>query len=132
MIKLDVIDNRDQHFLVSSDGPVRIEVSVIAGRVVADVYEGHHIETEQEPLGCYDGNIGPENQSWEFGGVARIEDRTKNSLELLIDTADEQGWSRHTELLVLAYYVDVCRERQSDDDFELYLKERSAEENELA
>ena len=63
MLNLVVIDNEAQHFIVSGDEPFRIEVRVDKGRVVADVYRGYYIDTEQDPDGCYDGHIGL-NESW--------------------------------------------------------------------
>ena len=57
MIRLEVVDNDRQHFVIFADEPMRVEVSVDKdGLVLADVYQGVEIDMEQEPLGCYDGN----------------------------------------------------------------------------
>jgi hypothetical protein len=72
MVKLEVIDtpnNKNKstkdHFLISADEPMRVEVMVGRdGSVVATVYKGHKIDMEQEPLGSYDSNVGP-NDDWQ-------------------------------------------------------------------
>lgn len=58
MISLNVVDEDTDHFIVSADEPVRIEVSVVSGRVIAHAYRGHMIDMEQEPDLVYDGNDG--------------------------------------------------------------------------
>lgn len=54
-IKLDVINDDKQHFLVTFERPGRMELSVHAGTVVAHVYDGTEIDPEQEPLFAFDG-----------------------------------------------------------------------------
>jgi hypothetical protein len=63
MIKLEVIDDEAQHFLLSADEPVRVEVLPVKGRIVAHVYPGDAVDVEQEPIGAYDGTI--DNYTWE-------------------------------------------------------------------
>lgn len=70
MIRLEVIDNDEQNFILFADEPMRVEVSVSkSGEVLADVYQGVDVDMEQEPLGCYDGNINGDehggNGSWD-------------------------------------------------------------------
>ncbi len=56
-IKMDVINDEAQHFTVVFDRPGRIEVLVVDGKVIAHVYEGAEIDTDQEPLGVYDATL---------------------------------------------------------------------------
>lgn len=49
MLKLEIIDENKQHFCVTSDEPVRIEVSVVNGNVLCYGYRGAETDTEQEP-----------------------------------------------------------------------------------
>lgn len=65
MIKLNVVNNSDQHFLISSNEPVRVEVSVIDGHIIAEVYEGLCVDSQQEPIGGYYG--GDRNTNWSKG-----------------------------------------------------------------
>lgn len=71
MIKLEVINNQEQHFLITSDEPCRIEVSLIEGKyILADCYAGIQVDMEQEPIGCYDGTLPDyqtqENVTWDY------------------------------------------------------------------
>ena len=68
MIKLEVIDDEGQQFLVSGDEPFRVEVLEVDGSVVAHVYGGAAVALHQEPVGMYDGTLrgdGTGNQGWE-------------------------------------------------------------------
>lgn len=57
-LRLKVENNRDQHFTMFADEPMRVEVLVVNGKVVAYGYRGVEIDQEQEPDLIYDGNIG--------------------------------------------------------------------------
>lgn len=70
MLKLRVIDNKTQHFILSGNEPFRVEVSVNRGKVTAHVYRGFDIDQEQELDGCYDGHIGLQNISWEVSDAS--------------------------------------------------------------
>ena len=61
-IKLSVLNDRAQHFLVTFNRPGRIEVTMVDGAIVAHVYEGAAIDAEQDPLGAYDGTGA--NRNW--------------------------------------------------------------------
>lgn len=63
MIKLDVIDDEEQHFTVSGDEPFRVEVTSMRFGVVAHVYRGAESNTEDEPAGAYDSSLDT-NTSW--------------------------------------------------------------------
>lgn len=70
MIRVQVIDNCSDHFVVYADEPVRVEVSMVSSKyggeshVVAHVYEGVGVDEEQEPLGAYDGTSG-DDVGWQ-------------------------------------------------------------------
>ena len=57
MIKLEVINDDEQHFMIAANEPVRIEVSVVDGAVIAHIYPGFEVDTEQRPVGMYDGTL---------------------------------------------------------------------------
>ncbi len=66
MIKFDLIEESDypDHFIVSADEPIRIEVANNTdGNVIAHVYRDTTIDTDQEPVGAYDSTIA--NESWQ-------------------------------------------------------------------
>lgn len=63
MIKLQVIYEEEQHFVLSGDEPMRVEVSVFHGKIVAHVYRGVKVDGRQEPVGMYDGTI-KRNSDW--------------------------------------------------------------------
>jgi hypothetical protein len=66
MIKLRVFDNRIQHGVFYTDEPARFEFIVTRGRLVIDAYMGTgELGVEEEPIGCYDGNI--DSGNWEKG-----------------------------------------------------------------
>lgn len=56
MMVLRVINDDDQHFIVRSTEPIRIEVSVVNGRVIMHAYHGSATNPTQEPNLVYDGN----------------------------------------------------------------------------
>ena len=56
-IRLRVIDNTTHHFSLTFGRPGRTEVSVIIGMPIVHVYEGAEVDTEQDPLFCYDGTL---------------------------------------------------------------------------
>lgn len=58
MIRLNVVDDEKQHFILNFEEPGRVEISVIKGRVVAHVYKGAEDDTEQDPSLMYDGHLG--------------------------------------------------------------------------
>ena len=63
MIKLQVLDNESNHFVVRGDEPFRIEIMTdSSGRVQAMVYQGSKDNPDQEPVGVFDGDI--ENKDW--------------------------------------------------------------------
>jgi|GEM_PF-7107050 len=64
MIRSEVINEDEDHIIVRSDEPVRIEMSVVNGRTIVHVYRGVKDHSEQEPVGGYMGTDGP-NNSWE-------------------------------------------------------------------
>ena len=64
MIKLKVVDQVMDHFVVFADEPVRIEVSLVGGVIMAEVYKGARVDREQEPIGSYDGSI-IANTNWK-------------------------------------------------------------------
>lgn len=74
MIHLEVIDIKEQHFCLFTDEPLRVEISVVNGKLIAFVYEGTAIDKEQEPLGVYDGTIGAEMGSWKSDPATREPD----------------------------------------------------------
>ena len=49
MLKLEILDEAQQCFMISSDEPVRVVVSVIDGNVICYAYRGVEIDDEQEP-----------------------------------------------------------------------------------
>lgn len=71
-IRLEVLADEDkaQHFCVFFDRPGRAEVSLLANpsgkgtSIICHVYDGTKVDTEQEPLGAFDGTIG-DNTSWK-------------------------------------------------------------------
>lgn len=56
MLRLEIINDKAQHFFVSGDEPFRVEVNNTSGRTVAFVYRGAKIDKDQEPDLVYDGN----------------------------------------------------------------------------
>lgn len=62
-LRLDVVDNENQHFVVSGTKPFRVEVSVVGGRVLAEVYPGADADMGQDPVGAFDGT-NDNNTSW--------------------------------------------------------------------
>jgi hypothetical protein len=62
-IRLDTYDRNRQHFVVRADEPVRVEVEVVDGKVLAHVYKGTDDDLDQDPVGAYDGS--ESNTSWE-------------------------------------------------------------------
>ena len=74
MIKMEVINDENQHFILTFDRPGRVEVSVVDGKVIAHVYDGAVIDESQEPLGGFDatliGPFGTGNKSWESANSA--------------------------------------------------------------
>lgn len=72
MIRLEPVIREDgiPHFVLTSDEPMRMDVSGISVRdgLIAFVYTGLEVDMDQEPLGAYlaDESTGPEeNTSWE-------------------------------------------------------------------
>lgn len=71
MIKLEPIQRsgnprQDQHFILRSDEPVRVEVRVdMNGRAHAFVYRGTEDNPHQEPIGAFDGTLIHGNVEWE-------------------------------------------------------------------
>lgn len=63
MLKLTVIDDAAQHFVLTLGEPARVEVTVVGGRVIAHVYRGTATDLEQEPDLTYDG-LNDENGSY--------------------------------------------------------------------
>jgi len=61
-VRLEVIDNKRQHFAVYFDKPGRIEVMRVGDAIVATAYEGTS-GPDQEPLLAYDGTIASEMES---------------------------------------------------------------------
>ena len=62
MIKLNVFDEKLQHFLLSADQPMRVEVSLTTGgKIIAHVYKGHKIKKTQKPCGVFDGTVGSDD-----------------------------------------------------------------------
>ena len=60
---LHVINEESDHFLLTFDGPGRVEVALVGGnkperRIIAHVYEGADVDPEQEVLFAYDGMEG--------------------------------------------------------------------------
>ena len=80
-IRLEVVDDEAQHFVIVFERPGRVEVCVTrGGNVVAHVYEGARDHPEQEPLGGYDGgldvNRGWTSERWaREGGASHHDDR---------------------------------------------------------
>lgn len=64
MIKMKVINDEKQHFVIELHRPGRVEVTVNNGKVLAHVYEGAETNLEQELLGVYDGTL-LYNKDWE-------------------------------------------------------------------
>lgn len=63
-IRLEVLDDESQHFCVYFERPGRIEIAPTPdGKIIAHVYRGAKINTDQRPIGMYDGTI-DENNSW--------------------------------------------------------------------
>ena len=60
MIRMEPINNNEQHFLVTADEPCRIEVSVVDGRVIMFAYRGVEVDQDQEPATHYDGTVAHE------------------------------------------------------------------------
>ncbi len=82
MIKLEILDDERQTFLVTGDEPYRVEVAVLpGGRILTDVYPGDTVDMDQAPVGGYDGTMSHSpysngtNQSWEYDhGKVNCED----------------------------------------------------------
>jgi len=65
MIRLQVIDGLRDHFIVTANEPMRIEVSMSRSGtpvVIAHIYRGEEID-KLEPVGCYDGTL-LHNSDW--------------------------------------------------------------------
>lgn len=65
MIKLTVIDNDTDHFVIKADEPVTIETSLLDGTVVTHIYRGTEVTELSDPLGAYDGSIKNISRAWE-------------------------------------------------------------------
>jgi hypothetical protein len=70
-IRCEVVDReyvtstpRD-HFILTFGRPGRVEITRYGGDLVAWVYEGTAIDTEQEPLGSYDHGLDKKRNTWE-------------------------------------------------------------------
>lgn len=59
MLKLDIIKDeiKEQHFIISSTEPCRIEIINQNGKCLAYVYKGNKIQKLQHPCMVYDGNV---------------------------------------------------------------------------
>jgi len=57
VLKLEVINDATQHFIISGDEPFRIEVSILNGNIITHVYHGADVDLEQDPDLCYDGSL---------------------------------------------------------------------------
>lgn len=67
MISLDVMDDNRDHFFVTSDEPVRIEVQLAdSGHIIGHVYRGAKVDLD-DPVGAYDGTL-PWNSDWQDRG----------------------------------------------------------------
>lgn len=66
-MKLQVVDNAKQHFVLPADEPIRAEIMVVGGNVAVHVYKGTEPDRTQEPVGGYFGDMGYKNCSWEVG-----------------------------------------------------------------
>lgn len=94
MIKLDIEDKERDHFFVRTDKPITMEISLVDGRIRADVFYGDSPE-EPEPedfVGGYHG-AHPEKTrtSWEWRGpVLRARELTdvEHNRLLLADLFD--------------------------------------------
>lgn len=55
-IKLEVVDEATDHFIMRFEAPARVEVSLIGdGRIIAHAYFGTETDMEQDPALVYDG-----------------------------------------------------------------------------
>lgn len=61
MIKMKVVDMKREHFVVFFDKPGRIEVNLLSGHIMAEVYSGVRENLEQQPLLSFDGFDGGRN-----------------------------------------------------------------------
>jgi hypothetical protein len=58
MIKMEVINEDRQQFLVAANEPMRVEVLVTEdGKVIAHVYTGAEVDMDQKPIGAFDGTV---------------------------------------------------------------------------
>lgn len=64
MIRLQVIDDEQQHFLLTADEPMRVEVLPVNGKIIAHIYTGTEVDMEQSPVGAYDGTV--DNEDWSI------------------------------------------------------------------
>jgi hypothetical protein len=55
-------------FLLSATEPMRVEVRLVAGTLIAHAYTGTTIDREQDPVGAFDSSIGL-NEEWESGSA---------------------------------------------------------------
>lgn len=63
MIKLTVVNDQRQLFVVSGDEPFRVEIAHNDSRVFAHVYRGEQRDENDEPVGAYDGTL-HDNKDW--------------------------------------------------------------------
>ena len=67
MIKLEIINNNEQNFLISADEPIRVEICRLArSKILAYVYRRTKINQWQEPVLVYDGTVKSKNGEFWF------------------------------------------------------------------
>lgn len=76
MIECRVVNEVEDHLIVRSTEPCRIEVSVCDGKLILHVYQGAEVDPEQQPAGAYLGSEVTGSDSWRFedGVKAGIDD----------------------------------------------------------
>ena len=61
-IRIEVINDGQDHFAVYFNRPGRVEISLVRGRIVVCIYSGVKVNPEQAPLACLmEGN----NKGWK-------------------------------------------------------------------
>jgi hypothetical protein len=91
MIRLDVIEDEQGHFVVSGDEPFRVEVMVGGDNPTVFVYAGAEADEDDEPLGGYD--FGEENVSWSCEGdpedeISRLREEVLRLRKVILSAAD--------------------------------------------
>lgn len=74
MIECRTVNEAEDHLIVRSTEPCRIEVSVCDGKLILHVYKGAEVDEDQQPAGGYLGSEPGDSWKLEDDGTTKLID----------------------------------------------------------